>query len=254
MAVICATRIRQKRLGVPRIVTFGQPRVGDKAVAKWIDAAFPNSYQRFVNDNDIVARLPYSNWLFPYSDAGRFIHLDRGSLRLLTGGRTEMLASSAVPKENKLLTYTPQQIQNRTGLARGPVGGSSDVKTREVYQATDAMPPLEESELDQLISEEQSLSQQRSAKLYFPNANADPPMTLGDVAKWLNVSGSLVYQLVEAKKIPVCRIGNGRGAIRFRPADIEAYITSCVDHRMPIKAPSPSRARLKHVKVRPKAT
>ena len=170
MAVICATRIRQKRLGEPRIVTFGQPRVGDKAVAKWIDAAFPNSYQRFVNDNDIVARLPYSNWLFPYSDAGRFIHLDRGSLRLLTGGRTEMLASSAVPKENKLLTYTPQQIQNRTGLARGPVGGSSDVKTREVYQATDAMPPLEESELDQLIEEERSRSRQPLARLYFPNA------------------------------------------------------------------------------------
>ena len=79
-------------------------------------------------------------------------------------------------------------------------------------------------------------------------------LTVGDVAKWLNVSGSLVYQLVEAKKIPVCRIGNGRGAIRFRPADIEAYITSCVDRRMPIKAPSPSRARLKHVKIRPNAT
>ena len=75
-------------------------------------------------------------------------------------------------------------------------------------------------------------------------------LTVGDVAEWLNVSGSLVYQLVEARKIPVCRIGNGRGAIRFRPEDIEAYIASCVDHRLPVKVATPSRTRLKHVKVR----
>ncbi len=75
-------------------------------------------------------------------------------------------------------------------------------------------------------------------------------LTVGDVADWLNVSGSLVYQLVEAKMIPVCRIGNGRGAIRFRPEDVETYIDSCIDHRLPVKVAKPSRSRLKHVKVR----
>lgn len=75
-------------------------------------------------------------------------------------------------------------------------------------------------------------------------------LTVGDVAEWLNVSGSLVYQLVESRKIPACRIGNGRGAIRFRHEDIEAYIASCVDHRQPIKVNKPSQTRLKHVKVR----
>lgn len=170
MAVICATRIKQERLGQPRIMTFGQPRVGDKAAAQWIDRAFPKSYQRFVNDNDVVARLPYSNWVFPYSDAGRFIHLDRGNLRLMTGARTEMLATSSAPQENKLLTYAPQQTPNNTGIVRQPVLGSSGVETREVYQAPNALLPLEESELDQLIEEERSRSRQPSARLYFPNA------------------------------------------------------------------------------------
>ena len=170
MAVICATRIKQQRLGQPRIVTFGQPRVGDMAVAKWIDRAFPNSYQRFVNDNDVVARLPYSNWLFPYSDAGRFIHLDRGSLRLLTGGRTEMLANRSAPKENKLLTYATHQALSNSSVVRQPISGNTGVKNREVYQAPDAMPPLEESELEQLISEEKMVKQQHSGRLYFPNA------------------------------------------------------------------------------------
>jgi excisionase family DNA binding protein len=79
-------------------------------------------------------------------------------------------------------------------------------------------------------------------------------LTVSDVAEWLNVSGSLVYQLVESKKIPVCRIGNGRGAIRFRHEDIEAYIASCVDRRMPIKVATPTRSRLKHIKVRREAS
>lgn len=74
-------------------------------------------------------------------------------------------------------------------------------------------------------------------------------LTVCDVADWLNISGSLVYQLVESRKLPVCRIGNGRGAIRFRPEDIENYIASCVDSRQPVKVPVPARTRLKHVKV-----
>lgn len=75
-------------------------------------------------------------------------------------------------------------------------------------------------------------------------------LTVGDVAKWLNVSSSLVYQLVESKKIPICRIGNGRGTIRFRFEDIEDYITSTVDRRLPIKVAKPLATKLKHVKVR----
>ena len=74
-------------------------------------------------------------------------------------------------------------------------------------------------------------------------------LTINDVAAWLNVSRSLVYQLVEAKKIPVCRIGNGRGTIRFRHEDVEEYVFATVDRREPVSVPTPARTRLKHVRV-----
>lgn len=80
--------------------------------------------------------------------------------------------------------------------------------------------------------------------------NMNRLLTVADVAEWLNVSSSLIYQLVESRKIPVCRIGTGRGTIRFRSEDIENYIASTLDRRLPIKTAKPLPSRLKHIKVR----
>jgi excisionase family DNA binding protein len=52
-------------------------------------------------------------------------------------------------------------------------------------------------------------------------------MTVQDVAALLGVSKSLVYQLVETGKIACHKVGTGRGIIRFRDADVEAYLKSC---------------------------
>ena len=73
-----------------------------------------------------------------------------------------------------------------------------------------------------------------------------PLMTVSEVAERLNVSTSLVYQLVESGKLPVCRIGNGRGAIRFRPQDIDQFIDACLTEKT---SPSARRQkpRLKHI-------
>lgn len=74
-------------------------------------------------------------------------------------------------------------------------------------------------------------------------------LTVADVAKWLTVSSSLVYQLVESGKLPVYRIGNGRGSIRFRPEDIEGYLNTCRSERMPVPAQPKIRPRLKHLRI-----
>ena len=75
-------------------------------------------------------------------------------------------------------------------------------------------------------------------------------LTVTDVAQWLSVSNSLVYQLVEAGKLPVYRIGNGRGAIRFQPQDISDYIESCRNDPVPVLAPTRKlRPTLKHIRV-----
>ena len=73
-------------------------------------------------------------------------------------------------------------------------------------------------------------------------------LTVKDVAERLSVSSSLIYQLVESGKLPVLRIGNGRGAIRFSPQDIEAYLEECrVEKQAP--ATRQRRPRLKHIKL-----
>jgi len=74
----------------------------------------------------------------------------------------------------------------------------------------------------------------------------EPLMTVSEVAERLSISRSLVYQLVESGKLPVCRIGNGRGAIRFRSQDVEEYIESCLTVKTDSPAPR-QQPRLKHI-------
>lgn len=78
------------------------------------------------------------------------------------------------------------------------------------------------------------------------NNSEQPLMTVTDVAARLKVSPSLVYQMVESGKLVVYRIGNGRGAIRFRPEDIEAYLESCRIEKIAPPARK-TRPRLKHI-------
>jgi len=74
-------------------------------------------------------------------------------------------------------------------------------------------------------------------------------LTVADVADWLSVSASLVYQLVESGKLPVYRIGNGRGAIRFRPEDVDSYLNSCRSEKVQSKTARKNRPRLKHIQL-----
>jgi len=78
------------------------------------------------------------------------------------------------------------------------------------------------------------------------NNSEQPLITVTDVAARLKVSPSLVYQMVESGKLVVYRIGNGRGAIRFRPEDVEAYLESCRIEKIAPPARK-NRPRLKHI-------
>jgi excisionase family DNA binding protein len=73
-------------------------------------------------------------------------------------------------------------------------------------------------------------------------------LTVAEVAQWLSVSSSLVYQLVESGKLPIYRIGNGRGAIRFRPEDIEAYLDGCRIENCQPQSKRKLRPQLKHIR------
>lgn len=75
-------------------------------------------------------------------------------------------------------------------------------------------------------------------------------LTVRDVAKYLNVSPSCVYQLIETGKLPHHRIGTGRGAIRVRQDDLDTYLASCrMEQIQPDKPRRAARQKLKHLKV-----
>lgn len=75
-----------------------------------------------------------------------------------------------------------------------------------------------------------------------------PLLTVREVAKILRVSPSLVYQLVEGRKLASHRIGCRNGAIRISTADVDDYLARCRNERQE-ETPKPSRPRLKHLKL-----
>lgn len=64
-------------------------------------------------------------------------------------------------------------------------------------------------------------------------------MTVKDAARYLEVSPSIVYDLVAARRISHYRVGAGkRGAIRLDLADLQAYKASCRVEARTIAAPA----------------
>lgn len=57
LAVLAAARLHMHGLA-PRTVTFGQPRTGSSAFATRFDAELPQRLLRFINQSDLIPRLP----------------------------------------------------------------------------------------------------------------------------------------------------------------------------------------------------
>jgi excisionase family DNA binding protein len=85
--------------------------------------------------------------------------------------------------------------------------------------------------------------------------NAEPHewalLTVAEVADYLRVSRSLVYQLVESGRLPCCRVGAGRGAVRILREDLLRYLESCRDNGggAAVRPPRRRHEKLKHLKV-----
>ncbi len=72
-----------------------------------------------------------------------------------------------------------------------------------------------------------------------------------DVARALNVSRSLVYELVEKGRLPHHRVGVGRGAIRISENDVAEFLRSCRSDTREVNGKSVKRSprrKLRHLK------
>jgi excisionase family DNA binding protein len=78
-------------------------------------------------------------------------------------------------------------------------------------------------------------------------------MTVRQAADRLEVSTTLIYQLVASGKLRCYRVGNGRGVIRIDETHIEAFLRESQEEPRPCPAPSPPPAKLpklKHITIR----
>ena len=73
LATLAAARARLEE-GVPvrGLYTFGHPRTGDERFARGLDSALPGLVYRFVNNNDVVPRVPPRK--LGYKHVGRFVY------------------------------------------------------------------------------------------------------------------------------------------------------------------------------------
>jgi excisionase family DNA binding protein len=73
-------------------------------------------------------------------------------------------------------------------------------------------------------------------------------LTVRQAAERLSVSRSLIYGLVASGRLRACRIGNGRGCIRFTEEQIREFIESSQPAPKPPPV-APQKPAFKHVVI-----
>lgn len=83
LATLAAARLKlENNTDVAGLYTYGCPRVGDKTFAAAFDNAMKALAFRFVNNNDVVTRIPVPLRLLPYSHVGQLQYFNvKGVLR-----------------------------------------------------------------------------------------------------------------------------------------------------------------------------
>ncbi len=75
LATLAVAKLREMNQSVSGLYTFGQPRVGDEIFADGFNSKFKSLSFRFVNNNDIVTRVPPS--VLKFSHIGTFKYFNK---------------------------------------------------------------------------------------------------------------------------------------------------------------------------------
>lgn len=100
LAVMCAYDLgEQHKKSIDGLITFGQPMVARLPLTAKIEELMPSRYVHFVNERDIVARIPPS-----YAHCGELVHYVGGQVRR---SRRERLYGAADPQEMEITLPPP---------------------------------------------------------------------------------------------------------------------------------------------------
>jgi len=125
LATIGVAKMIEFAYPVDGLYTFGQPRVGNHKFADAMNAEMAGKYFRFVNNNDVVTRVPLRS--MGYSDCGYFMYFDKDQVlcndlsiweRLLDGihGRIDALGEKGTDgvNDHNMDNYITGLFENST--------------------------------------------------------------------------------------------------------------------------------------------
>lgn len=113
-ATIAALLCEQSGMRVSGLYTYGSPRVGNAAFAARFSESFPGGsgrdYQRFINERDIVTRVPPATFGYTHVGAAHHIQPD-GTLRDETGQGDSAPGELGREVNDMLLQLIPESIR-----------------------------------------------------------------------------------------------------------------------------------------------
>jgi triacylglycerol lipase len=134
LATLAAAKLHAFGYPVQGIYTFGSPRVGDRAFHDHFSQVFPTTAFRFVNNNDIVTRIPPRS--FGYKHVGQCLFFDsEGVLHFeidawnkfldnVKGGMEQFLNDCGFVGDHDMAKYESNLVFSLGGLHR-PLGSAA---------------------------------------------------------------------------------------------------------------------------------
>lgn len=144
LASICAAELMESAQ-IAGIYTFGQPRVGDAEFQETIRAHFESKFFRFVNDHDIVTRIPPG-----FKHVGSLIHFDAYGVR--RGAKEEAGVASLEPNALSEEEFGELQGQINFVRARFPMHGLTAEESSFEASVEGVIPGLSDHAIDRYIA------------------------------------------------------------------------------------------------------
>jgi triacylglycerol lipase len=144
----------QGQVPLTAIYTYGQPAVGKGAFPSFVDQHYAGKFFRFVNDDDIVTRVPPT-----YRHVGRLFHFDEdGDLKNQLESAAREAAGAVLPgiagsvEDPPMLSEEEFDLLRAQLLARRAEARLSGSPTLEAAQLEGIVPSVSDHDLDQYIA------------------------------------------------------------------------------------------------------